>query len=568
MRTGDAAGFLTARCGVPAEDLSSFVRMHLRMLSYHLGPIPQHPEFPKSAATLTAAHSDSHSSYILAGTNRPLHTLPGTNIQYVDTANKRRRYSGKRITVLPVISLPRFSIRLKELTMIIDEKVIMPSPPAYLAAISPFSPSSSSQPGPSSAQFYAQAPISPAPSSYGSTLTLALPPPPKATLASLPAHILLQVIHHTFPHSKPQLPAYQAADTDADYAYVHGYTTRDSIAERQRRTLLWLATGLRLVSRTLYTACMHVLRSTYLPAYLALVRAPYTSDPFPMGAPASLPSHDAPAAQASAPPAYASSTHSRASAPVPEALAPLASPQRETAVLDRFIVLKIRHDVLMDESSLHLDRADAFRDLFDVAQPRARLEDLVRDIGARRGVVCVSNWGASAGPRVRRVGMDATVNGSSSSLQLLREVDAQIEARASAARTQGQCVPARAGKKSFFSFKKPSVPPSPPSSSSSSSSPFFTPPSRRTPSPYNEKSREDTSTWSAPPPALPAARLPSVQPLPFPALSVSFQPRRLGLVLARTRTLVEITRAPGRRETLEHLAALLVDALVRELGPG
>ena len=38
--------------------------------------------------------------------------------------------------------------------------------------------------------------------------------------------------------------------------------------ERQRKTLYWLATSLRLVCRSLYTACMHVLRSTYLPAYL------------------------------------------------------------------------------------------------------------------------------------------------------------------------------------------------------------------------------------------------------------------------------------------------------------
>ena len=78
--------------------------------------------------------------------------------------------------------------------------------------------------------------------------------------------------------------------------------------------------------------------------------------------------------------------------------------------------------------ALHLDRADAFRDLFDVAQPRARLEDLVRDIGTRRGIVCVASRGSSATSRIRRAGMDVAVNGSSSSLQLLREVDAQIEA--------------------------------------------------------------------------------------------------------------------------------------------
>ena len=239
-------------------------------------------------------------------------------------------------------------------------------------------------------------------------------------------------------------------------------------------------------------------------------------------------------------------------------------------MLDRFIVLKIRHDVLMDESSLHLDRADAFRDLFDVAQPRARLEDLVRDIGTRRGIVCVSSRGSSATSRIRRAGMDVAVNGSSSSLQLLREVDAQIEARAVAVRSQEQAGPARTGKKSFFSFKKSSPPPTPSASSSSSSSPspFFAPTTRRTPTPPGEKSRSDTDTWNPPSPAPAAVRLPAVQPLPFSAISVIFQPRRLGLVLARTRTLVEVARAPGRRETLEHLAALLVDGLVRELGSG
>ena len=104
---------------------------------------------------------------------------------------------------------------------------------------------------------------------------------------------------------------------------------------------------------------MHVLRSTYLPSYASLIRPPYTSDPFPTGGPAA----DSPAAS------------------------PVLSLQRETRVLDLFIVLKVREDVWADESDLHLEREESFRDLFDLMQPRARVEDLVGAYGAAEGVV-------------------------------------------------------------------------------------------------------------------------------------------------------------------------------------
>lgn len=99
---------------------------------------------------------------------------------------------------------------------------------------------------------------------------------------------------------------------------------------------------------------MHVLRSSYLPAYTQNVRAPYTSDPFP------------------------SSVSSG------------SGEQRETAVLDRWMLLKVREDVLADESELHLD-LDAQRDVFDMLQPRARTEDLVRALGLRERVVTLEN---------------------------------------------------------------------------------------------------------------------------------------------------------------------------------
>ena len=64
---------------------------------------------------------------------------------------------------------------------------------------------------------------------------------------------------------------------------------------------------------------------------------------------------------------------------------PLQTIQRETLILDRFITLKVREDVFADKC-LHLEGDDKFRDL---AQPQARLEDLVRIYDIREGVVSI-----------------------------------------------------------------------------------------------------------------------------------------------------------------------------------
>ncbi|KAI0632710.1 hypothetical protein C8Q77DRAFT_1218210 [Trametes polyzona] len=168
-------------------------------------------------------------------------------------------------------------------------------------------------------------------------------PPP--TLVTLPPHLLLRMVYETFPPGQVQ---------------------------KQRKVLYWLTMSLRLVNRALYVACMHVLRSTYLPAYASLIRPPYTSDPFPLSLP------DSPFAS------YASS-----SSPLSSPLLPLQSMQRETRVLDLYIALKVREDVWADDTELHLEREESFKDLFDLMQPRARLEDLVRAYGRREGVVSV-----------------------------------------------------------------------------------------------------------------------------------------------------------------------------------
>ncbi|KAG9088240.1 hypothetical protein FS749_002336, partial [Ceratobasidium sp. UAMH 11750] len=199
-----------------------------------------------------------------------------------------------------------------------------------------------------------------------------LPPPPFRarqtcrSLADLPQHVLLQIVYATCPDDVPP--------------------------ERLRRRLYWVAMYLRLTSRALYTASMHLLRSTYLPLYIDLVKPPYTSDPFPLNAPASLRYTPTP------------------TTPTPDPLSTTAgaffvpslqSVQRETAVLDRFLVLKICDDVRSDETELHLGSEDTFSDLFELMQPRSRVEDLVRVFGVQTGVVAGDDESPTTSRRLR-----------------------------------------------------------------------------------------------------------------------------------------------------------------------
>ena len=135
-------------------------------------------------------------------------------------------------------------------------------------------------------------------------------------------------------------------------------------------------------------ACMHVLRSTYLPAYDSLIRPPYTSDPFPLSLPGS--SHTTATPTSPTTP----SSPSFSSQPQSQTQTPLL--QRETQVLDFFIALKVREDVWADDSELHLEREESFKDLFDLMQPRSRVEDLVRYYGVREGLIYVGGGGGPA----------------------------------------------------------------------------------------------------------------------------------------------------------------------------
>jgi len=157
------------------------------------------------------------------------------------------------------------------------------------------------------------------------------------SLPSLPAYILLQIVYATCP---PDL----------------------SLQDR-RLALYWMAHSLRYVCRDMYIASMHVLRSSYLPLYARKITPPYTTDPFPPSSPSHLSS-------------------------LPASASTLRSTQRETAILDLFILLKVKEDVRADESDLYMDSADEqYRDMFNLMQPRARLEDLVRKYGTRANLI-------------------------------------------------------------------------------------------------------------------------------------------------------------------------------------
>jgi hypothetical protein len=298
--------------------------------------------------------------------------------------------------------------------MIIDEKTIMQPPPPYM--------SSSAGPPPFNQR---RTPI---------------------TLSTLPPHLLLQIVYSAFPQTS---------------------LLDEGRPERQRKTLYWLAISLRLVNSALYMACMHVLRSTYLPAYTSLVRPPHSSDPFPLQVPSS----------------------SSSSAP---------TLQRETAILDLFIALKVREDVWADDSELHLERGESFKDLFDLRQPQARLEDLVRIYGLREGVVTLSSRPGS-----------------------------------------------RSGSTSSLARPSPTLHPTPPTTPTS----FFASLSFKSKS----KAREEPSHAPAPH---------KITPVPFAQISVSFSSRRVRLVLAggtTKRTVVETSRA--REEKLEAAAKRVVKEL-------
>jgi len=230
---------------------------------------------------------------------------------------------------------------------------------------------------------------------------------------------------------------------------------------------------------------MHVLRSTYLPAYTSLIKHPYSSDPFPLSTPSPL-----------------SFKH---------LVSPVNSIQRETQVLDLFISLKVREDVWADDTELHLERDESFKDLFDLMQPRARLEDLLRSYGAQAGILSVST-------------VDA--NGC-----------VVVSARC-ASSTSGPSTPRTpAGNFSFTGIPPPAIRTRHPVTPALTSSAFGS---------QNTISKSERNTPR----------------LSFNSLSISFSPRTVGVILASRnskRTIAEVSR--GREEKLESSAKKLVKEL-------
>ncbi|KAG6843819.1 hypothetical protein H0H87_012970 [Tephrocybe sp. NHM501043] len=306
----------------------------------------------------------------------------------------------------------------------------------------------------------------------------------------LPPHLLLQVVYLTFPeYSLPDSPK----------------------IELQRKALYWLLTSLRRVDRTMYAACMHVLRSTHIAGYDRLVKSGHSSDPFPLiASPASSNANATPSPYAPLPQPSSSAT----------AISPLSTIQRETAILDLFIALKVHEDVWADDTELHLERREAYKDLFDHSQPKARLEDLVRIYGERDGIVCVG------------ISIPSTEDGANDSSTDLPEL---IRPRSPSASSSTQSLipwphahpppPRKPIKPSLLSslFSKPKSPSSP------------------TSFPYPQKTIKP-------------------KPIPFHLITITLSPRSAGLVLHPKRLTVVSTQR-SKEEPLEAVARRLVGML-------
>ncbi|KNZ75627.1 hypothetical protein J132_02569, partial [Termitomyces sp. J132] len=316
-------------------------------------------------------------------------------------------------------------------------------------------------------------------------------------LSTLPPHILLHLIYLTFPQSSlPDLPK----------------------LVRQRQTFYWLSISLHIVDRTFYVACMHVLRSTHIPAYDQLVRAPYTSAPFPLLAP------------------QVQMVNSSPYAPIPPSnqnqnqhASPLSAIQRET----KSIALKVREDVWADDSELHHERDGAYKDLLDHAQPRARLEDLVRVYGVQSGVICLEP--RLFPPSSTYYTPTAPLLSTAHSHSPDASTSTHLTNKPSSAPTT------KSVSNLFLSFfksrQKPSASPSPSSPSSTESSPF---PSSTHPS-HPEPQTKTT-------------------PIPMSKLTITLTPRSASLILADStsrRTIVSVYRYD---EPLESVARRPVGA--------
>ncbi|KAJ3728807.1 hypothetical protein C8R42DRAFT_276578 [Lentinula raphanica] len=412
--------------------------------------------------------------------------------------------------------------------MIIDEKWMHPPPPPYYRPPPPaFTETAAS-----------------GTSRSGTALV-------KPTFSTLPAHLLLQIVYSTFPQRD-------------------GRYEGEGKIERQRRNLYWLETSLRLVNKALYTACMHILRSTYLPAYDSLIRSPYTSDPFSSSVLTTSSSSDA--------------------EPV----------HRELATLDLFIALLAHEDLLLDATSLHLPREEAYKDLFDMIQPRSRLEDLILEEGVKAGLVYTGPTPPAQALPSRDDGgdnLEAVVSARPEVTGM--DIPSHTNPRPSSAGSSPQPSPPPT-KHSFKPFSRSSYISLAKSKIRRTSTPPTSPITATGSGSYaSSKDVQETSPTSpSPSPARSSFKL---KPLPFDSLSVSFSPRRVALIytpavsavssnvaayngstfgalsvsvtgptaaggMKAKKTLAEVSR--GRDEKLEVCAKRLIDGLYEALVAG
>ncbi|KAF9036902.1 hypothetical protein BDZ89DRAFT_1110563, partial [Hymenopellis radicata] len=380
--------------------------------------------------------------------------------------------------------LSRSSV-LHAVKMIIDEKFILAAPPPPYV-----SPQTSIVLGSNN-------PYNP----YRRSFNVSLP--------ALPPHLLLQVVYSTFPQ-----------------ALAVG-TSDGELFALQRENLYWLETSLRLVNRALYIACMHILRSTYLPTYDRLVKAPYTSDPFP-------------------------ASSSELSSP-----SIILKHHRELTTLDRFIALLAREERLLDATELHLPCEEAYRDMFDFMQPRSRLEDLVAKQGQLRGMIyidCPRPRLAPSSPAPSTLTLRS--NDSSTSLKKLADDDEQQPRSSSCSIRNPSFL--------FVAQKKPVpiyTPPAPPQPTTIEPIPFST-----LSVAFSPRKVGLVYTPPAPSPAIPStttsipSRSSSSSSSAYGGSTYGSLSMSMNAHIQRKKTLVEITRT--RDETLESCAKRLVQALL------
>ena len=228
---------------------------------------------------------------------------------------------------------------------------------------------------------------------------------------------------------------------------------------------------------------MHILRSTYIPAYDSLIRSPYTSNPFPSAVVAST--------------------------------SIIINDHREITTLDHFIALLAHEDLYLDSTSLHLPREEAYKDLFDLAQPKSRLEDLIKEEGEKAGLIYTGDRPPPS-PSPPAASED-NVNNPTDTPRPPPPPDIDVVPP-----SQNPSPPPPSPKSPFNPFSKSSYI-SLAKSKMRRSSASKTPPSPVTPSsPTHNTARPLTKKPSRP------------DPIPFALLSVSFSPRTVGLVYTIT----------------------------------